>query len=344
MAAFHGPAGHFPECAFRPRRLVYVAGSGAARRFLPIIGHDIVAPPAVTSRWRALAFLVGLPMLSAAYSTLTSWKLIGLLGVGSTFGYFLAHALPPWLLSALLTAGWMGLLARWRPRPLILAALGGITASVLILPFANAFAHYLPAAALELSGASADGVMGTLAAFLRAFSLWMAANFIVDRYLHHQPWRYTTPPPPEDEWVPSVAGSGQLQPPFLGRLSRPVALEDLLALKAEQHYVKVISRGGQELVLYRLGDAVGELPKGLGQQVHRSWWVSSGAVATCRRDGSRKLTLCLSNGTEIPVSAPYQALARHWLASFDAGRLSGPSAQYQAVEDGGSQQHAKLND
>ncbi|MEZ5565090.1 MAG: LytTR family DNA-binding domain-containing protein [Gammaproteobacteria bacterium] len=276
---------------------------------------------------------------------MTSWKLIELLGITSTFGYFLIHALVPWLLSALLTAGWMGLFARWRPHPLILAALGGVTASVLILPFANTFAHTLPAIALELSGASADGFTGTLAAFLRAFLLWMTANFVVDRYLGYQPWRYARTTMPDGNPLPVTTNSNtQVQPAFLNRLSRPIATEDLLALKAEQHYVKVIGKSGNELVLYRLSDAVHELPDDLGQQVHRSWWVSNRAVLECRQDGSRTLTLCLKNGVEVPVSAPYQAMTRRWLTSLSISPAANSSAENQAVQNRRGQQNTKLRD
>jgi DNA-binding LytR/AlgR family response regulator len=95
----------------------------------------------------------------------------------------------------------------------------------------------------------------------------------------------------------------------MARLTRPADLDSLLAIHAEQHYIQVITRAGQELVLYRLSDAVSQLPDVLGIQVHRSWWVSRQAIESVRTSG-RKMHIRLCNGLEVPVSAPYQALAR----------------------------------
>lgn len=75
----------------------------------------------------------------------------------------------------------------------------------------------------------------------------------------------------------------------------------LLALSVEDHYVRVHTSKGTEMVLLRLSDAmreVGDLP---GAQVHRSHWVAFNAVRAARRDGDRAI-LTLTTGTDIPVS------------------------------------------
>ena len=81
----------------------------------------------------------------------------------------------------------------------------------------------------------------------------------------------------------------------------PLGFGRLLALKGEDHYVRAIGDGREELVLFRLRDAIGELGTTDGLQVHRSWWVAREAVATVRRNG-REATLILVNGTEVAVS------------------------------------------
>jgi DNA-binding LytR/AlgR family response regulator len=63
------------------------------------------------------------------------------------------------------------------------------------------------------------------------------------------------------------------------------------------------------LILMRLADAIGELPPSHGMQVHRSWWVGYEAVASIEREAGR-VTLRLTDGTQVPVSRTYQAAVR----------------------------------
>ena len=51
-----------------------------------------------------------------------------------------------------------------------------------------------------------------------------------------------------------------------------------IALQGEDHYVRIHTALGSELVLMRLGDAIQELDGLEGERVHRSWWVARRAV------------------------------------------------------------------
>jgi len=84
---------------------------------------------------------------------------------------------------------------------------------------------------------------------------------------------------------------------------------ELLALGAEDHYLRVVTPLGSDLILMRLSDALGELGPDAGLQVHRSWWVAKDAVREVRRDGARTV-LVLCNGLEVPVSRTYLAAVR----------------------------------
>jgi hypothetical protein len=75
----------------------------------------------------------------------------------------------------------------------------------------------------------------------------------------------------------------------------------VLALQGEDHYVRIHTPLGSELLLMRLRDAIAGLEGLAGEQVHRSWWVAKEAVAAVRADG-RRLSLTLTNGLEVPVS------------------------------------------
>ncbi len=86
-------------------------------------------------------------------------------------------------------------------------------------------------------------------------------------------------------------------PPALGR--------DLLALEMEDHYLRIHTAIGSDLILLRLRDAMAELGPARGRQVHRSWWVAEGAVASVERDNGRSV-LVLRNGLRAPVSKTFR--------------------------------------
>ena len=83
----------------------------------------------------------------------------------------------------------------------------------------------------------------------------------------------------------------------------------MLALESEDHYVRVRTTAGDELLHMRFGDALDRLPANLGSRVHRGWWVARGAVRSQRRDGDRVM-IELLDGTEVPVSRSYAIAAR----------------------------------
>lgn len=76
---------------------------------------------------------------------------------------------------------------------------------------------------------------------------------------------------------------------------------DLVALSVEDHYVRVQTHKGEELILLRLSDAMREVGSTIGEQVHRSHWVAFDQVQNVTRDGTR-VFLEVSTGARIPVS------------------------------------------
>lgn len=101
-------------------------------------------------------------------------------------------------------------------------------------------------------------------------------------------------------------------PRFLSRLPADLGSE-LFALQAEDHYLRVHTRAGSALILYRLSDALADLSGQDGLRVHRGWWVAADAVAGTQRDGT-KLSLLLENGLRVPVSRAHvrSVNARQW--------------------------------
>jgi hypothetical protein len=120
--------------------------------------------------------------------------------------------------------------------------------------------------------------------------------------------------PPETAAPAPVAAQ---VPPFFRRIPAHLG-DELLALGAEDHYLRVITPLGSDLILMRLSDALDELGDAAGMQVHRSWWVAHGGVETLRRDGG-KAVLVLRNGGEVPVSRTYLAAVRDRLSLPQSG-------------------------
>ena len=112
--------------------------------------------------------------------------------------------------------------------------------------------------------------------------------------------------PAEEPSVPTT-------PEFLER-SSVRRVEDVLALEAEEHYVRIHTMHGGELVHYRFSDAAAEMPAELGLQVHRSWWVAASAVRSAKR-GSRRWQLELVSDVSVPVSDSHVSAVRDrgWL-------------------------------
>lgn len=92
---------------------------------------------------------------------------------------------------------------------------------------------------------------------------------------------------------------------FMQRLPVKYHSAKLHALSAEDHYLRVHTSLGEELVLLRLSDAIKELAEANGLQVHRSWWVSKVGIGETKRQKDR-LLLILHSGTEVPVSRAYR--------------------------------------
>ncbi len=77
---------------------------------------------------------------------------------------------------------------------------------------------------------------------------------------------------------------------------------ELLALKAEDHYLRVITDRGSALILMKFEDALAALNGYPGIQSHRSWWIAANQLKGFNKLDSKTSTIRLSDGTEVPVS------------------------------------------
>jgi hypothetical protein len=110
----------------------------------------------------------------------------------------------------------------------------------------------------------------------------------------HRPGRVTHAP---------AAGASPPPVRFLERLPPKLKGAVIYAVSAEDHYLRLHTSKGSDLILMRLADAVTELEGLEGAQTHRSWWVAKDAVERAQREGDR-VTLTLKSGAEAPISRP----------------------------------------
>lgn len=96
---------------------------------------------------------------------------------------------------------------------------------------------------------------------------------------------------------------------FRLRLSARRRSATLIALEAEDHYVRVHTSAGSELLAMNFSQALEELALAYGYRVHRSWWVAADAVEGVRWNrGTGEARL--SGGIVAPVSRTYAAVLK----------------------------------
>jgi len=106
-----------------------------------------------------------------------------------------------------------------------------------------------------------------------------------------------------------AAPAGAPPPRFLERLPFKLKGAELYAVEAEDHYLRVHTDRGSDLILMRLSDAVGELEGIEGARTHRSWWVAKAAVVDVER-GDGRAVFTLKNGLKTPVSRAHARVLR----------------------------------
>ncbi len=166
---------------------------------------------------------------------------------------------------------------------------------------------------------SAEFALRYLQGWTGVFATWLAVGLMFDRWFGFPRYSREQPSAPAAPVV-GEADAGTAPAPTTrttAAASTPALLERLperlgrnvLALQAEDHYVRVYTDVGSTLVLARLSDAAEELASLDGVRVHRSWWVRREAVEHVAVNG-KGLLLTLATGLQVPVSQAYKEVAR----------------------------------
>lgn len=183
-----------------------------------------------------------------------------------------------------------------RAQPVRLIAVALVSAVPMLFATAWALAQVQPGRVV--------GAMDLPGLFVAVASVQLILSFAALHILAPQ-----TPEPRPSE------GGGSRPSAFMLRV--PLHLgTDLVAIEAQDHYLRIHTRLGSDLILCRFADALNELAETDGLQVHRSWWIAADAVEAVARDGARTF-VTLAAGLRAPVSRSFRPAvrARGWPAA-----------------------------
>lgn len=280
-----------------------------------------------------LLFYIGLPVLigfvlgsnQTGFGTQLPWT--------ASVVYWVTATLMAWIVFHIGTLIASTLLRPWESPLLAKLALGLLIASIPSRLMLNAYAQHfygavtdgairsLPAATLTLEFA-----LSYARTWAGPYALWLSANLFFDRVVGFNRYRMAAKFASRDiGTVPTLAENAETSAfpmtgtpdfsaiavsPLLSVL--PPALGfGILALRSEDHYLRIYTDRGDTLILYRLTSAIQELQSiGFkGVRVHRSFWVAIDAVVSGHVE-RRQHRVRLSNGLEVPVSQTYRQTAR----------------------------------
>jgi hypothetical protein len=260
----------------------------------------------------ALYFPWGIGLLFWTVSSVGVW---GCLFVGSTL---VAAALRRWQLPL-----WLVLSAG--------AVLGSLPGRYFVFSVAGALGDHMFPGRVPQTAPPFEMSVGFAAYFLQGWAgvylIWIVASVLFDRWLASQvepvaggvdPIRHSARAECHvplgsvgfnshhaADWDPKGADPSAS---LLDRLPRHIG-RDVVALEAEDHYVRVHTTVGSSLIFARFGDAMTALSALDGVRVHRSYWVRRAAVQGVSVQG-KGLMLTLSNDMRVPVSHGFREVAR----------------------------------
>lgn len=134
-------------------------------------------------------------------------------------------------------------------------------------------------------------------------ALFINVNFSLLQWCFVEKW-----PLGREKSIPDQVGLtlGHPQLPCIENLGRaPENLSgEIICLHMEDHYMRIYTAESEELILWRMRDAVRDLADTDGMQVHRSWWVGRQAVVEVYRKNKNRF-LRLRNGLEVPIGRSF---------------------------------------
>ena len=264
----------------------------------------------------AISFAV--PLFAAL---LLGWYGAGLpsTDLGSTIAivYWLAILLPTWFAFEAFSWAMAYVLRPLHPKFIVTITLGCLFGGLAARPFV---VYIIGTVQSVISGGDAPAQAPSfiwsiewLLGFVQEASvillLWVGANMLMHGPLRLPRFGYAPSHPFDDGRAHNdTSPPGPIsEPEFFTRL-KSVAPDAITALEAEDHYVRIHTAEGSELIHYRFADAVEEMRSRNGLQVHRSFWVNKDAIESMVRRG-RSFDIVMTGGKRIPVGQTFKQSA-----------------------------------
>lgn len=326
-----------------------VETSGTSSESAPPV-RAAAAHPAGLKRWQLLlAFYIGVPVsIALVFGWMGATRTAGW-DRGLAISYWLVLNFSGWWLTDLSCRASAVVLRPWHP-PLWLVLITGyllhgplqVLAARQIIPW---FQSHLPPDVVT-KPLPTWGMDQAIDNFMPGIVTWFAISYLFYAWLGLPRYGYVyggarpavapvagstidtpgratpqprpTPSAPTEtpaDLLPANAAVRPHSPSFLSRVAEEVRAP-VIALEAEQHYLRVFTEKGRDLILYRFSDAAAEMAREEGAQVHRSWWVARAAIERAVKENGA-WRLILKDGTDVPVSRTYA------LAAKQAGLIDG---------------------
>ncbi|MEQ8507548.1 MAG: LytTR family DNA-binding domain-containing protein [Rhodospirillaceae bacterium] len=256
----------------------------------------------------SLLFYVGLPVALSILNGLRGSLYAPDLGPGVLIPFWYVCSQFYWLVSAGLTVGVARSLSVQGPGLLVLAAFCGWISIALSYFYLGFVVGVFRESLGSLSAIVEPGgylLVDPFVSFafgpnaLGGITAWVAAFALRNRILTGSWGTLST--------TQAATPGGRKDTPEFLQKANPAIGQDLIAVEAQEHYLKIYTMLGEDMVMYRMRDAVSELKDWPGVRVHRSFWVAKSAVQEVEKTG-RTFKLTLTNGLQVPVSQSYRGL------------------------------------
>jgi len=282
----------------------------------------------------ALIYYLGIPLATALIFGLNHSGMARYLAIPIAVPYWIGIAVPFWILLDVSSRVTFIVTRPWNPPRWLVLFLGSVASMILIAPYVQA---YMPLFEPFLEEGRSYQITTTLPDALqedwkRLFGFagvplyWLGISFIFLRFFGFPKYlvkdgRPAAPAQPDPDARPATGAAPEALPssaelpgvmpradflPRHGYLALiPARLgTTILALQAEDHYVRVHTDVGSALIRYRFADAIKESKHLDGLQVHRSFWIARRAVERVEADG-KGFRVHLSNKLAVPVSRSF---------------------------------------
>ncbi len=265
-------------------------------------------------RWVIL--YLGFPIAFAFYNGFRGSQWAPELSTPKTILLYVMTAVPVYLIAALTSHGFLKAARPTKFHP-VWALVGGAATTILLAYFYFVFlvATLFPGLKEALLSQDGNDLVGGFSAYITGSTgvlfgpIWIAIHYVYE--LATKDALFFPGLRKETDSGDREVASSLPAPGFLDRLPSELG-RNVLAVEAQEHYVRVYTDLGDDLVLCRFGDVVRDLNAlGLGMQVHRSYWVSERAIKDVQRAG-KSYRLTLSNDLEVPVSVSYRGTIQQY--------------------------------